>query len=57
MVTHKVAKNTGARSAALRKWRKDFLEHLHPGDVLKAAPDAGRSVKEINYGQDNKGIP
>jgi hypothetical protein len=41
MVSHKVAKNTGARSAALRKWRKDFLGHLHLGDVLKAAPDAG----------------
>jgi hypothetical protein len=42
MVSHKVAKNTGARSAALRKWRKDFVEQLHPGDVLKAAPDTGR---------------
>jgi hypothetical protein len=41
MVSHKVAKNTGARSAAPRKWRKDFLEQSLPSDVLKAAPDAG----------------
>jgi len=44
MVLHNAATNTGARSAALRKWRKDFVEHLHPGGVPKATPDAGRKA-------------
>jgi hypothetical protein len=51
MVLHKVAKNTGARNAALRKGRKDFVEQMHPGDVLKAAPDAGRKAGRLRlYG-------
>jgi hypothetical protein len=48
MVLHKVAKNTGAKSAALRRWRKDFVEQMHPGDVLKAAPDAGRKARSLS---------